>query len=35
MMTLHAPFILLGLCRGFVTADVLVKGLSHGAITTG
>ena len=22
-------------CRGFVTADVLVKGLSHGAIATG
>ena len=24
-----------GLCRGFVTADVLVKGLSRGAIATG
>ena len=27
--------LLYGLCRGFVTADVLVKGLSRGAITTG
>ena len=24
-----------GPCRGFVTADVLVKGLSRGAIATG
>ena len=23
-----------GMCRGIVTADVLVKGLSHGAIAT-
>ena len=30
---IHAqPF---GLCRGFVTADVLEKGLSRGAIATG
>ena len=26
--------IILRLCRGFVTADVLAKGLSHGAIAT-
>ena len=25
----------LGVCRGFVTADVLEKGLSRGAIATG
>ena len=33
----HAPdgFIPFGLCRGIITSDVLVKGLSHGAIATG